>query len=108
MNPTDASIVKNDIDKLLAVGFVELVDNSTWLSSIMVIPKKIGGFKHSKMTTKCTFATDIIIIKLWDCPLAQFLTISTQNHNTGNWGCKMSLFSNKEKLELRNICNKSL
>jgi len=29
----------------LAVGFIQLVDEATWLSSIIVIPKKNGKFR---------------------------------------------------------------
>ena len=45
MNPNYASIVKHDIDKLLAAGFVEPVDNPTWLSPIVVVPKKNGKLR---------------------------------------------------------------
>ena len=45
MNPNYASIVKQDIDKLLAAGFVEPVDNATWLSPIVVVPKKNGKLR---------------------------------------------------------------
>lgn len=32
--------VKEDINKLLKVGFIYLVDKATWLSSIIIVPKK--------------------------------------------------------------------
>ena len=43
MNPNYASIVKKNIDKLLAVGFIVLVEEATWLSPIVVVSKKIAN-----------------------------------------------------------------
>ncbi len=52
-------IVKQDIDKLLDVGFIKLVEEATsWLSPIVVVPKKNGklkiyvDFKNLKVLTK--------------------------------------------------------
>jgi hypothetical protein len=38
-------MVKQDIDKLLATGFIEYVKEVTWLSPIVVVPKKNGKLK---------------------------------------------------------------
>ncbi len=38
-------IVKQDIDKLLAVGFIQFIKEVTWLSPIVIIPKKNGKLK---------------------------------------------------------------
>jgi hypothetical protein len=43
LSPNYATIVKQDIDKLLATGFIEFVEETTWLSSIVVIPKKMAS-----------------------------------------------------------------
>lgn len=40
MNPNYTTIVKHDVDKLLDVGFIALVEQVTWLSHIVVVPKK--------------------------------------------------------------------
>ncbi len=40
MNPNYAIIIKQDIDKLLAIGFIQLVEEVTWLSPMVVVPKK--------------------------------------------------------------------
>jgi hypothetical protein len=40
MNPNYVMIVKQNIDKLLAIGFIEPMKQATWLSPNMVIPKK--------------------------------------------------------------------
>jgi hypothetical protein len=45
MNPNYATIIKQDINKLSAIGFIQLVKETTWLSSIVVVPKKNGKFK---------------------------------------------------------------
>jgi len=38
LNPNYVVIVKHDIDKLLDAGFIKLVEESTWLSPIAVLP----------------------------------------------------------------------
>jgi hypothetical protein len=40
LNPNYAMKVKEEIDKLLQVGFIKRVKRATWLSSIVVVPKK--------------------------------------------------------------------
>ena len=40
MNPNYAARVKEEIDKMLRVGFIRLVKQATWLSPIVVVPKK--------------------------------------------------------------------
>ena len=42
MNPNYAARVKVEIDKLLKIGFIRQVKQATWLSPIMVVPKKNG------------------------------------------------------------------
>jgi hypothetical protein len=42
MNTNYAMVVKQDLDKMLAVKFIELVEQATWLSLIMVNLKKNG------------------------------------------------------------------
>jgi hypothetical protein len=44
LNPYYVGIVKQDIDKLL-VGFIKLVKEATWLSPIVVVPKKNGKLR---------------------------------------------------------------
>ncbi len=34
--------IKHDIDKLLAIRFIQLIEEATWLSPIVVVPKKNG------------------------------------------------------------------
>ncbi len=38
-------MVKQYINKLLAVGFIKFVEEATWLSPIVVLPKKNGKLK---------------------------------------------------------------
>jgi len=38
-------IVKQDIDKLLIIGFIQPIKEATWLSPTMVIPKKNGKLR---------------------------------------------------------------
>ncbi len=45
LNPNYVTIVKQDINKLLAVGFIEFVEEATWLSPIVVVPEKNGKLK---------------------------------------------------------------
>ena len=45
MNPNYASIVKQDLDKLLQAGFITPVEDATWLSPIVIVPKKNGKLR---------------------------------------------------------------
>ncbi len=45
LNPNFAKVVKQEIRKLLAIGFIQLVEEATWLSPIVVAPKKNGKLK---------------------------------------------------------------
>ena len=42
MNPNYAAKVKEEIDKLLRVRFIRQLKQATWLSPIVVVPKKNG------------------------------------------------------------------
>ena len=44
-NPNYAARVKEEIDKLLKIGFIPLVKRATWLSPIVVVPKKNGKIR---------------------------------------------------------------
>ena len=45
MNPNYVAKVKEEIDKLLRVGFIRTIKRSTWLSPIVVVPKKNGKIR---------------------------------------------------------------
>ena len=45
MNPNYADVVKKDLDKLLAAGFIYPTEAATWLSPIVVVPKKNGKLR---------------------------------------------------------------
>jgi hypothetical protein len=40
MNPNYVAVVKQDLDKLLVANFIEPIEQTTWLSPIVVVPKK--------------------------------------------------------------------
>ncbi len=48
MNPNYTVVVKQDLDKLLTTSFIAPMEEATWLSPIMVVPKKMDS---------CTFAS---------------------------------------------------
>ncbi len=59
MNPNYVAIVKQDINKLLVAGFIKLIEETTWLLSIVVVLKKndklkicVTNFKKLNVTTK--------------------------------------------------------
>ncbi len=58
LNPNYAKIIKQNIDKLLAIRFIEFVKEVTWLSPIIIVPEKNGklkiyvDFKKLNVTTK--------------------------------------------------------
>jgi hypothetical protein len=45
LNPNYVIAVKQNIDKLLAIGFIEYIEKATWLSPTVVVPKKNGKLK---------------------------------------------------------------
>ncbi len=45
LNPNYALVVKQNIDNLLATRFIEYVEKVTWLSPIVIVPKKFGKLK---------------------------------------------------------------
>ena len=63
MNPNYETKVKEEIDKLLRVGFIRLVKRAIWLSPIVLILKKNGQIKvcvdyrklNAATITKCAF-----------------------------------------------------
>jgi hypothetical protein len=75
LNPNYVVIVKQDIDKLFAISFIKLVEETTYLSPIVVAPKKNGklricvDFKKLNATTKknlypLSFTDEVINIVL--------------------------------------------
>jgi len=58
LNPNYVVIVKQDIDKLLVASFIKPIEEATWLSPIVVVPKKNGklriyvDFRKLNATTK--------------------------------------------------------
>jgi hypothetical protein len=58
LNPNYVTIVKQDINKLLAYGFIKSIEEATWLSPIVVVPKKNGkliiciNFRKLNVATK--------------------------------------------------------
>jgi hypothetical protein len=47
LNPNYAAKVKEEIDKLLWVGFIKPVKRATWLSPIVVVPKKTASCEYA-------------------------------------------------------------
>jgi hypothetical protein len=47
LNPNYAAKVKEEIDKLLRVGFIRPVKRATWLSPTVVVPKKNGKLRYA-------------------------------------------------------------
>ena len=45
MNPNLRDIVKEEIKKLLEVGFIYPISDSKWVSSLMIVPKKNGKWR---------------------------------------------------------------
>ncbi len=45
LNPNYDTTIKQDIDKLLAVEFIQFVEEATWLSPIVLIPKKLENWE---------------------------------------------------------------
>jgi len=57
LNPIYVIMVKQDIDKLLAIGFIKSIEKATWLSPIVIVPKKNGKLKICMDFRKLNAAT---------------------------------------------------
>jgi hypothetical protein len=42
LNPNYVTIVKQNTNNLLTVGFIKSINKATWLSPIVIVPKKNG------------------------------------------------------------------
>ena len=50
MNLNYTTCVKEEIDKILKIGFIRLVKRATWLSLIIIVPKKNGKIRYALTT----------------------------------------------------------
>ena len=66
MNPNYAAEVKEEIDKLLRVGFIRPVKQATWLSPIVVVPKKNGKIQCYPVLWVNTFDS-LTVIGIKEC-----------------------------------------
>jgi hypothetical protein len=62
LNPNNVVVVKHDIDKLLTTRFIQLVEEATWLSPTVVVPKKNGKLKICVDFKKLNNVTKKILI----------------------------------------------
>jgi hypothetical protein len=90
LNPNYIIIVKQNIDKLLVAGFIQFVEEATWLSPIIIVPKKNGklriciDFRKSNATTKkdpypLPF-TDEVLNTIAGCETYSFLDGYSRHH----------------------------
>ncbi len=90
LNPNYATPLQHDIDKLLGGGFIQPVHEATWLSPIMVVPKKNGKLincvdfrKLNKATKKdpypLPFFDKVLNIVTW-CEAYSFLNGYSRYH----------------------------
>jgi hypothetical protein len=57
LNRNYAITIKQDIDKLLAIKFIQSIEEATWLSLIVVVPKENGKLKICIDLRKLNVAT---------------------------------------------------
>jgi hypothetical protein len=53
-NPNYVIVIKQVINKLLVVEFIQSVEETTWLSPIVIIPKKNGKLMYRFEKMKCS------------------------------------------------------
>jgi hypothetical protein len=58
MNPMLKEVVKEELQKLLKVGFIYPISDSQWVSPLVVVPKKNG-----KWTINVSQVMDLLLIK---------------------------------------------
>jgi hypothetical protein len=64
LNPNYVATAKQNIDKLLTTRFIQPVEEATWLSPIVVVPKKNGKLKYCVNFKKLNKATKKILYLL--------------------------------------------
>ena len=71
MNPNYAARVKEEIDKLLKAGFIRPMKQATWLSPIVMVPKKNGKIRVCVDCRKLNVVTvtNVFPLLLTDCVL---------------------------------------
>jgi hypothetical protein len=52
MNPNYTVIVKQDLDKLLTTSFIAPMEEATWFSPIVVVPKKMDSYTFASIFKK--------------------------------------------------------
>ena len=78
MNPNYTARVKEEIDKLLRVGFIRPVKRATWLSPIVVVPKKNGQIRVCVDYWKLNAAT---ITDTFPLPFTDSILDTVAGHN---------------------------
>eukprot|EP00253_Pinus_taeda_P008492 PITA_08492 len=78
MNPTMKEIVKEELHKLLSVGFIYPISDSQWVSPLVIVPKKNGKWRikiatedQDKTTFTCpwgTYAYNVLPFGLCNAP----------------------------------------
>ncbi len=80
LNRNYVIIVKQDINKLLAAGCIQYVEEATWLSPILIVPKKNG-----KLRIYINFKKLIVVTKKEVTIPITFYKWSVK-HNSKAWG----------------------
>jgi hypothetical protein len=75
LNPNYVIMVKQDIDKLLTVRFIESIEKATWLSPIVIVSKKNGKLKIYIDFKKLNFIT----LVLGSRPKQRFAKVRTKS-----------------------------
>ena len=70
MNPNYAKLVKEEIDRLLRVGFIYPVEKATWILPIVIVPKKNNKIRVCVDYHKLNVVTNLDPFPL---PFADFL-----------------------------------
>ncbi len=67
MNPNYVPIVKHDLDKLLNANFIIPMEEASWLSPIVVVPKKKQQVpnQHGFPITQCCYQEGSISFTLY-------------------------------------------
>jgi hypothetical protein len=82
VNPNYAAKVKEETDKLLQLGFIRLVKRATWLSPIVVVPKKNDKLRVCVDYRKFNLAT---ITNAFPLPFTDGLLDTVARHEMYNF-----------------------
>ncbi len=107
INPNYAATIKQYIDKLLTIGFIQSLKETTWLSPIVIVPKKNGNLKICIDFKKLNVATkkDPFPLPFIDEVMNTIMGYESYSFLDGYLGYHQILIAPKDKYKIAFVTN---